>query len=295
RPPSPPITPQARKPKPQLPDAGNKLPPRASRACHNGVHAPAPLPPRPPPRPPRLLHPRGRRLRRRLREPQRRARLRRPARQGGGEPRAHGGGARGPAGSLAHRPPRAFPPRGDPRAPAAAAPAGARPRAGAAAPAVPGPALGVTPADWGPVLWADDPAGVIGAAHAGWRGAATGVLEATIAAMERCGADRGRISVALGPTIRQPNYEVGHEFVSRFLVANATNERFFRPSATPQHALFDLPGDIAARLVAAGMRRIEDLGHCTYADAARFFSYRRSTHRDERDYGRHINAIALVG
>ena len=112
--------------------------------------------------------------------------------------------------------------------------------------------------------------------------------------MERCGADRGRISVALGPTIRQPNYEVGPEFVSRFLVANATNERFFRPSATPQHALFDLPGYIAARLAAAGVRRVEDLGHCTYADATRFFSYRRCTHRNEPDYGRHINAIALA-
>jgi YfiH family protein len=170
-----------------------------------------------------------------------------------------------------------------------------RPRADAIVTAAPGLAIGVTTADCGPVLFADDTAGVIGVAHAGWRGAATGVLEATIAAMERCGADRGRISVALGPTIRQPNYEVGPEFVSRFLVANATNERFFRPSATPQHALFDLPGYIAARLAAAGMHRIEDLGQCTYADATRFFSYRRSTHREERDYGRHINAIALVG
>src|SRR5262249_3746936 len=129
----------------------------------------------------------------------------------------------------------------------------------------------------------------------GGRGRASGGLEAAIAAMERCGAARPRLSVALGPTIRQPNYEVGPEFVSRFLVANATNERFFRPSATPEHALFDLPGYIAARLAAAGMRRIEDLGPCTYADAAPFFSYRRSTHRDERDYGRHIKAIALVG
>jgi polyphenol oxidase len=169
-----------------------------------------------------------------------------------------------------------------------------RPRADAIVTAVPGLAIGVTTADCGPVLFADETAGVIGVAHAGWRGAATGVLEATIAAMEHCGADRERISVALGPTIRQPNYEVGPEFVSRFLVANATNERFFRPSATPQHALFDLPGYIAARLAAAGVRRVEDLGHCTYADATRFFSYRRCTHRSEPDYGRHINAIALA-
>jgi purine-nucleoside/S-methyl-5'-thioadenosine phosphorylase / adenosine deaminase len=170
-----------------------------------------------------------------------------------------------------------------------------RPRADAIVTAAPGLAIGVTTADCAPVLFADGAAGIIGAAHAGWRGAASGVLEATIAAMERCGADRTRISVALGPTIRQGNYEVGPEFMSRFLVANATNEQFFRPSATPQHALFDLPGYIVARLIAAGMRSIEDLGHCTYADAARFFSYRRSTHRKERDYGRHVNAIALTG
>jgi polyphenol oxidase len=170
-----------------------------------------------------------------------------------------------------------------------------RPRADAIVTAVPGLAIGVTTADCGPVLFADDTAGVIGVAHAGWRGAATGVLEATIAAMERCGADRGRVAVALGPTIRQPNYEVGPEFVASFRAEDGANERFFRASSRPQHALFDLPGYIAARLAAAGIRGIEDLGHCTYADATRFFSYRRSTHRKERDYGRHINAIALVG
>jgi len=170
-----------------------------------------------------------------------------------------------------------------------------RPRADAIVTAAPGLAIGVTTADCAPVLFADGAAGVIGAAHAGWRGAASGVLEATIAAMERCGADRARISVAVGPTIRQPNYEVGPEFVSRFLVADAANERYFRPSTTSQHALFDLPGYIVARLTAAGIRAIEDLGHCTYADAAQFFSYRRSTHRKERDYGRHVNAIALAG
>src|SRR5262249_3917914 len=147
-------------------------------------------------------------------------------------------------------------------------------------------------ADCGPVLFADETAGVIAVAHAGWRGAATGVLEATIAAMERCGADRERVAVALGPTIRQPNYEVGPEFVARFKAEDGANERFFRASARPQHALFDLPGYIAARLAAAGIRRVEDLGHCTYADATRFFSYRRSTHRNEPDYGRHVNPIA---
>jgi YfiH family protein len=169
-----------------------------------------------------------------------------------------------------------------------------RPRADAIVTRVPGLAIGVTTADCGPVLFADEAAGVIGAAHAGWRGAATGVLEATIAAMERCGADRARMVAALGPMIRQASYEVGPEFVARFRVADEANEHFFRPSSRPDHALFDLPGYIAARLAAAAVSRVEDLGHCTYADATRFFSYRRSTHRREPDYGRHINAIALA-
>jgi YfiH family protein len=168
-----------------------------------------------------------------------------------------------------------------------------RPRADAIVTATAGIAIGVSTADCGPVLLADATAGVIGAAHAGWRGAATGVLEATIAAMERCGADRARMLAALGPMIRQPNYEVGPEFVARFKADDEANERFFRPALRHGHALFDLPGYIAARLAAAGITRVEDLGHCTYADSARFFSYRRSTHRSEKDYGRHINAIAL--
>jgi polyphenol oxidase len=168
-----------------------------------------------------------------------------------------------------------------------------RPRADAIVTATAGLAIGVSTADCGPVLLADAEAGVIGAAHAGWRGAATGVLEATIAAMERCGAQRARVVAALGPMIRQPNYEVGPEFVTRFNADDGANERFFQPAARPGHALFDLPGYIAARLAAAGIRRVEDLGHCTYADSTRFFSFRRATHRSERDYGRHINAIAL--
>jgi len=172
-------------------------------------------------------------------------------------------------------------------------PADARPRADAIVTRTAGLAIGVTTADCGPVLLADAQAGVIGAAHAGWRGAFTGVIEATIAAMERCGAARDRIAAVLGPMIRQPNYEVGPEFVSRFNSADVANGRFFRPSPHPDHALFDLPGYIAARLAVAGIRRVEDLGVCTYADAARFFSYRRSMHRKEPDYGRHINAIAL--
>ena len=169
-----------------------------------------------------------------------------------------------------------------------------RPRADAIVTRTPGLAIGVTTADCAPVLLADQQAGVIGAAQPGWRGAATGILEATIAAMERCGADRARMVAALGPMIRQPNYEVGPELVARFTAEDGANARFFQPSPRPDHALFDLPGYIAARLAHAGVARVEDLGHCTYGDPARFFSYRRSTHRQERDYGRHINAIALV-
>ena len=169
-----------------------------------------------------------------------------------------------------------------------------RPRADAIVTRSPGLAIGVTTADCGPLLFADAKAGVIGVAHAGWRGAATGIIEATIAVMERCGAERDRVVAALGPTISQANYEVGPEFVARFRREDAANERFFKPAERPDHALFDLPGYIAARLAAAGVREIEDLGHCTYADASRFFSYRRSVHRNESDYGRHVNAIALV-
>ena len=168
-----------------------------------------------------------------------------------------------------------------------------RPRADAIVTRTPGLAIGVTTADCGPVLFADETAGVIGAAHAGWRGAMTGVLEATILAMEACGAARGRIAAALGPMIRQANYEVGPEFVARFYDEDATNARFFKPSPREGHALFDLPGYIAGRLAAAGIGHVEDVGHCTYADPKRFFSYRRSIHLEEKDYGRHLNAIAL--
>jgi YfiH family protein len=169
-----------------------------------------------------------------------------------------------------------------------------RPRADAIVTRTPGLAIGVTTADCGPVLFADARARVIGAAHAGWRGALTGVLEATVAAMEACGAERARITAALGPTIRQPNYEVGPEFAACFTAADAANARFFKPAARADHALFDLGGYIAARLAATGVGRVEDLGCCTYADSTRFFSYRRSTHRGEADYGRHVNAIALA-
>jgi len=170
-----------------------------------------------------------------------------------------------------------------------------RPRADAIVTCVPRLAIGISTADCGPLLFADSAAGVIGAAHAGWRGALTGVIEATIAAMERLGAGRGRLSVALGPTIRQQNYEVGPEFVERFLTADRANAAFFAPSQRPGHAMFDLTGYIAQRVRRAGIARFEDLGLCTYAEPARFFSYRRTTLHGEPDYGRHVNAIVLAG
>ena len=169
-----------------------------------------------------------------------------------------------------------------------------RPRADAVVTRRPRLAIGVSTADCGPLLFADSEAGVIGAAHAGWRGALTGVIDATIAAMEKLGADRGRIVAALGPTIRQPNYEVGPEFVQRFLAADAGNARFFSASERAGHSMFDLTGYIADRIQRAGVANFEDLGLCTYAEPERFYSFRRSTHLSEPDYGRHINAIALT-
>jgi purine-nucleoside/S-methyl-5'-thioadenosine phosphorylase / adenosine deaminase len=169
-----------------------------------------------------------------------------------------------------------------------------RPRADAIVTRVPRLAIGVSTADCGPLLLADSDARVIGAAHAGWRGALTGVIEATIAAMERLGADRKAMTAALGPMIRQPNYEVGPEFVERFLSEDAANARFFTASQKREHALFDLAGYIGARVQRAGIAKFEDLGLCTYADPDRFFSYRRTIHNGEPDYGRHINAIALA-
>ena len=169
-----------------------------------------------------------------------------------------------------------------------------RPRADAIVTRLPQLAIGVSTADCGPLLFADAKAHVIGAAHAGWRGALAGVIEAAIAAMEKLGAQRSRIATALGPTIRQPNYEVGSEFVERFLAADADNKRFFKPSTSSGHAMFDLGGYIAERLQRAGITNFEDLGLCTYAEPERFFSYRRTTKLGEPDYGRHINAIALA-
>jgi len=156
-------------------------------------------------------------------------------------------------------------------------------------------AIGVTTADCGPVLFAEPRAGVIGAAHAGWRGALTGVIEATIAAMERLGAAQRQIRAAIGPMIRQGNYEVGPDLVERFRADDPASSRFFGPAKRDGHAMFNLAGYIAARLKRAGITEVEDVGLCTYADPEQFFSYRRTTHRAEADYGRHVNAIALTG
>lgn len=172
--------------------------------------------------------------------------------------------------------------------------ADARPQVDALVSATPGIALGVSTADCGPVLFADPQARIIGAAHAGWKGALTGVLEATIAAMEKLGAARTRIHAALGPMISAANYEVGAEFVARFVADDPGHVRHFTPAARPGHAMFDLPGFIRGRLTHAGIGRIDDLGLCTYAEPDRFFSYRRSVHHGEPDYGRHIHAIALT-
>jgi YfiH family protein len=169
-----------------------------------------------------------------------------------------------------------------------------RPRADAIVTRAEGLAIGVTAADCGPILFVDPNARVIGAAHAGWKGALTGIIESTVGAMERLGAERAGIVAAIGPLIRQPSYEVGNEFVERFVEADAENTRFFLPASREGHAMFDLAGFIRMRLEDAGVLMIDDTGVDTYSDE-RFFSYRRSVHRNEPDYGRHVHAIVLEG
>jgi polyphenol oxidase len=167
-----------------------------------------------------------------------------------------------------------------------------RPRADAIVTRMEQLAIGVTAADCGPILFADASARVIGAAHAGWKGALTGVLESTIDAMEKLGAERSGIVAAIGPLIRKQSYEVGSEFVERFLNADAENGVFFIPADRAGHSMFDLAGFIRMRLENAGVLMIDDIGVDTYSDE-RFYSYRRSVHRKEPDYGRHVHAIAL--
>ena len=170
----------------------------------------------------------------------------------------------------------------------------ARPRCDGLVTDAPGLALGVTGADCGMILFADAKARVVGACHAGWKGAFTGVLEATLSAMEALGARRDQITAVLGPTIGAASYEVGPEFVARFAEADADYMRFFAPSPREAHAMFNLPGFIGMRLQKAGVGAFEDLGLETYADPLRFFSYRRTTHLREPDYGRLVSAIALA-
>jgi YfiH family protein len=171
---------------------------------------------------------------------------------------------------------------------------GLGPKADAVVTDRPGVAIGVGTADCGPILLAEPEAGIVAAAHAGWKGALTDILESTVAAMEQLGAERARIIAVLGPTISQDAYEVGPEFVARFAAADPDNARFFRPSPRAGHALFDLPAYIVARLKRAGLAAVHDVGLCTYSDEARFFSYRRATHRGEPDYGRQLSAISIV-
>jgi polyphenol oxidase len=156
-----------------------------------------------------------------------------------------------------------------------------------------GLAIGVLTADCGPVLFADVEAGVIGACHAGWKGALTGITDSTIAAMEKLGASRDNIVAVLGPTISKAAYEVGPEFSAAFLAQDAGHGQFFTPSRKDGHFMFDLPRYIVMRLRQAGLKQAHDLALCTYSDEARFYSYRRATHRGEKDYGRLMSAIAL--
>lgn len=168
-----------------------------------------------------------------------------------------------------------------------------RPQADALVTNVPGLVLGIATADCGPVLFADPDARVIGAAHAGWKGALTGVLDDTITKMESLGAERSRICAVLGPCISKANYEVGPEFMARFVADDAANKSFFSPSADkPSHAFFDLNTYIRERLGRLGVDA-QILERCTYAEENLFYSYRRTTHRNEPDYGRQISAIML--
>ena len=170
---------------------------------------------------------------------------------------------------------------------------GKGPQADAMATNVPGLALGILTADCAPILLADDEAGVIGAAHAGWKGALSGVVESVLAAMQDLGAQRARISAAIGPCISQVNYEVGAEFRTTFERADKGNGRWFIASEKPGHFLFDLSGYVGSRLRAAGISKVTNVDRCTYANEADFFSYRRATHRGEKDYGRQLSAILL--
>jgi len=169
-----------------------------------------------------------------------------------------------------------------------------RPKVDALVTKVPGLALGILTADCAPILFADPDASVVAAAHAGWRGALTGVIEATVAAMERQGAVRARIHAAVGPCIGGLSYEVGPEFPGHFLAEQPDNARFFAPAARAGHFLFDLGAYVAARLARAGIAAVSASGGDTCAEADRFFSYRRACLNQETKFGHHLSAIALA-
>lgn len=168
----------------------------------------------------------------------------------------------------------------------------ARPEADALATRTPGIILGILTADCVPVLFADRDASVIGAAHAGWKGALAGITDATLTAMERLGANRANIAAAIGPCIARASYEVDDGFVQRFIGDDPTNERFFA-AGKPGHAMFDIAAYVAARLAAAGVTRIAIGGQDTYAEAEDYFSYRRACHKAENSYGRQLSVIGL--
>ena len=172
-------------------------------------------------------------------------------------------------------------------------PADERPRADAMVTATPGLLLGILTADCAPVLLADKGAGVVGAAHAGWKGALAGVTDAAVEAMEALGAERRRIAAAVGPCIAQASYEVDEAFYTRFIKADGANDSFFAPGAQGHHQ-FDLEGYVTARLAAAGVRQVTCIGRDTYRLEDRYFSYRRATHRSESDYGRQMSLIGLA-
>lgn len=174
------------------------------------------------------------------------------------------------------------------------APFSERPKVDGLVTRVRGIALAVLTADCGPVLFADGQAQVIGACHAGWKGAVFGVTDSTILAMEKLGALRENIVAVLGPTISKTAYEVGPEFPKTFLEQNLAHQKYFTPSVKSGHYMFDLPAYLTDRMKAFGIGLVHDLGLCTYADEQRFFSYRRATHRAEKDYGRLISAISLT-
>jgi YfiH family protein len=169
----------------------------------------------------------------------------------------------------------------------------ARPHADALVTDRPGLLLGILTADCVPVLFADPEAGVVGAAHAGWKGAITGVTDTTLAAMEKLGADRSRIVAAIGPCIARASYEVDEGFVRRFEADDPANERFFADGRRAGHAQFDIEAYVAHRLAAGGVGRVIALGEDTYAQPDRFFSFRRATHKGEPGYGRQISLIGL--